>query len=194
MADTTAGLIARLRLKRPDVAGWSMGGMIAQSLAVRHPSSLRRLVLLATAPGDGKGAAPYPDALKALTGGTGDVNVLLGLLFPADQTVARDRYVANILTRRPFEPVAPAGVAARQTSASGAWLTGQDADGKRVAKLKLPVLVAGGEQDHLLPFANQLHLAAMIRGAALISYADASHAFFIQHADDFIPRLNAFIA
>src|SRR4051812_9378362 len=37
MGDTAAALIARLKLKRPDVGGWSMGGMIAQSLAVRHP-------------------------------------------------------------------------------------------------------------------------------------------------------------
>src|SRR3954449_2178631 len=41
MGDTVAGLIARLKLKRPDVAGWSMGGMIAQSLAVRHAKSVR---------------------------------------------------------------------------------------------------------------------------------------------------------
>src|SRR4051795_8220249 len=67
MGDTAAGLIARLKLRRPDVAGWSMGGMIAQSLAVRHPRSVRRLVLMATAPGDGKGTAPTPDALNALT-------------------------------------------------------------------------------------------------------------------------------
>src|SRR3954464_8385731 len=70
MADTTAGLIARLKLKQPDVAGWAMGGMIAQSVAVRHPKSIRRLILMATAPGDGKGAPPTPDALKALTGST----------------------------------------------------------------------------------------------------------------------------
>src|SRR3954469_15669775 len=68
MGDTTAGLIKRLRLKRPDVAGWSMGGLIAQSLAVRHPKSLRRLVLLATAPGDGKAKAGSPAAINALTG------------------------------------------------------------------------------------------------------------------------------
>jgi pimeloyl-ACP methyl ester carboxylesterase len=193
MADTTAGLIARLKLKRPDVAGWSMGGMIGQSLAVRHPRSLRRLVLLATAPGDGKGAAPYPDALTTLSGGTGDVNALLGLLFPADQAAARERYVADILMRKPFEVAAPARAVANQTSASGAWLTGQDPDGKRVSKLRLPVLVGGGEQDHLLPVLNQLHLADLIPGAALITYADAAHAFFYQHADDFLPRLNAFL-
>src|SRR3954452_826981 len=68
MADTTASVIARLKLKRPDVAGWSMGGMIAQSLAVRHPKSLRRLVLMATAPGDGKAVSGGSAAVGALTG------------------------------------------------------------------------------------------------------------------------------
>src|SRR3954454_8784285 len=125
MADTTAGLIARLKLKRPDVAGWSMGGMIAQSLAGRHPKSLRRLVLMATAPGDGKATAPAPDALKALTGPS-DVTTLLGLLFPPDQTAARDAYVADILMRKPFEGVAPPAQALKQTQASAAWVTGQD--------------------------------------------------------------------
>jgi pimeloyl-ACP methyl ester carboxylesterase len=190
MGDTTAAFIARLRLQRPDVAGWSMGGMIAQSLAVRHPRSLARLALLATAPGDGRGAAPSPAALATLTGGT--VSGLLGLLFPSDQTAARDRYVANIIKRKPFQGIAPAGIVAAQTSASGAWLTAQDPDGKRIAKLKLPVLVAGGEQDMLLPVANQRHLAAVIPGAALVTYPDASHGFFIQHAAEFVPQLGAF--
>src|SRR3954464_4988906 len=144
MGDTTAGLIKRLKLKRPDVAGWSMGGMIAQSLAVRHAKSVRRLMLMATAPGDGKGVPPASAALQALSGST-DPAALLGLIFPADQTAARDTYVANIIKRQPFEGVAPAAQSAKQLSASGAWLISQDPDGKRVARLKLPTLIGGGE-------------------------------------------------
>ena len=53
MARQTASLIRALRLGRPDVLGWSMGGMIAQSLARQRPRRVRRLVLCATAPGDG---------------------------------------------------------------------------------------------------------------------------------------------
>ena len=48
MANDTANLIRALRLGRPDVLGWSMGGYIAQELALRHPRSLRRLVLAGT--------------------------------------------------------------------------------------------------------------------------------------------------
>jgi pimeloyl-ACP methyl ester carboxylesterase len=191
MGDTTAALIKRLELKRPDVAGWSMGGMIAQSLAVRHPKSVRRLVLMATAPGDGKGAAPAPDALKALT--SFDPTAALGLIFPADQAAARDTYVANILKRRPFEGVAPPAQAQKQTAASGAWLISQDPDGRRVSKLTLPTLIGGGELDPLLPVANQRHLHDMIKGSQLITYPDASHAFLFQHQAEFVPALLQFL-
>ena len=56
MADQTSALIGTLGLGRPDVLGWSMGGMIAQALAVLHPAQVRRLVLCATYPGTGAGA------------------------------------------------------------------------------------------------------------------------------------------
>jgi pimeloyl-ACP methyl ester carboxylesterase len=191
MGETTAGLIKRLKLKRPDVAGWSMGGMIAQSLAVRHPKLVRRLVLMATAPGDGKGAAPTPDALKALS--SFDPAAALGLIFPPDQTAARDAYVANIIKRQPFEGVAPAAQALKQTAASGAWLTDQDPDGKRVAKLKLRTLIGGGELDPLLPVANQRHLHDMIKGSQVVTYPDASHGFLFQHQAEFVPKVLQFL-
>jgi pimeloyl-ACP methyl ester carboxylesterase len=58
MANQTSALIATLGLGRPDVLGWSMGGMIAQALAVLHPAQVRRLVLCATFPGVGTVAPP----------------------------------------------------------------------------------------------------------------------------------------
>jgi len=60
MADKTAALIRALKLMRTDVLGWSMGGMIAQSLAARHPKLLRRLVLCATAARRRPGDDPRP--------------------------------------------------------------------------------------------------------------------------------------
>jgi pimeloyl-ACP methyl ester carboxylesterase len=192
MGANTARLIKALHLKRPDVAGWSMGGMIAQSFAVRHPRSLRRLALLATAPGDGKAVAPLPDALALLKGDGTDVTGLLNQLFPPDQTAARDTYVTHLLTRKNFVPLIPAKVVKRQISASITWLTGGDKDGARVKALHLPVLVGGGELDHLLPVGNQRHIAKIIKGAKLVTYPDAAHGFFFQHAEDFLPRLVKF--
>ncbi len=59
MASQTSALISALRLRRPAVLGWSMGGMIAQALAVSHPAQVSRLILAATAVGTGK-ALPLP--------------------------------------------------------------------------------------------------------------------------------------
>src|SRR4051794_36055184 len=132
MGDDAAGLIRALRLRRADVVGWSMGGMIAQSFAVRHPRSVRRLVLLATAPGDGKATAPTPEALSVLTSTTPDPVAVLGLLFPPDQTAARDHYVADLLQRKNAAPTAPPLVTARQLGASTIWAGGRDRDGKRL--------------------------------------------------------------
>jgi pimeloyl-ACP methyl ester carboxylesterase len=50
MAGDTANLIRALQLRRPDVLGWSMGGYIAQELALRYPRSLRRLLDWLAAP------------------------------------------------------------------------------------------------------------------------------------------------
>lgn len=51
MARDTAALIRALRLRRPDVLGYSMGGYIAQQLAIQSPKLVNRLVLAATDPG-----------------------------------------------------------------------------------------------------------------------------------------------
>ena len=192
MADTTAGLIAALELGTPDVIGWSMGGMIAQSLAVRHPNRLRRLVLLATAPGDGAAKPPRADALDALTK-AGDPTQILRFVFPPGQEASRDRYLGDILKRRGFVPTAPAQTVARQVAASGTWLSGGDPDGAGIARLKLPVLVGGGVKDWLLPVDNQRHIAKVIPGAKRILYRDAAHGFYLQHADTFVPRLAKFL-
>jgi len=191
MAQDTARLIGALRLKRPDVVGWSMGGMTAQSFAVNYPRRLRRLVLMATAPGDGKATLPDAAALQELA--SGDAAKLLARLFPPDQTAARDRYVSDILRRLDFNGIAPPAVVTAQLGASAKWITGGDPDGARVAHVKARTLVGGGELDELLPVANQRHLAALIPHAKLITYPDAAHGFFFQHDADFVPRLVGFL-
>jgi pimeloyl-ACP methyl ester carboxylesterase len=191
MAQDTARLIKALRLRRPDVVGWSMGGMIAQSFAVRFPKRLRRLVLLASAPGDGKGVIPDAEGQAALA--SGDPAALLGEVFPPDQIVARDRYISDILQRLDFNGIASPVVVTAQLGASARWITGGDPDGAKVGHLKARTLVGGGELDHLLPIANQRHLAELIPHAKLITYNDAGHGFFFQHDADFLPRLAAFL-
>jgi pimeloyl-ACP methyl ester carboxylesterase len=110
MADDAASLIRALKLRRADVLGWSMGGMIAQSLARQHPRRVRRLVLCATAPGDGQATPPAPDLLAQFAAGTADV---FQLLFPPGQESAAQAYIRAARRRRPVGPSAEPAQAAR---------------------------------------------------------------------------------
>jgi pimeloyl-ACP methyl ester carboxylesterase len=89
MADQTSALIDTLGLGRTDVLGWSMGGMIAQALAVLHPAQVSRLVLCATSPGTGAAVPPSQAALQA------------GSDFPANQVKAYAAFRAAISEYRP---------------------------------------------------------------------------------------------
>ena len=51
LADTTAGLMSAIDVPKADVMGWSMGGFVAQRLAVDHPQKVSRLILAGTNPG-----------------------------------------------------------------------------------------------------------------------------------------------
>jgi pimeloyl-ACP methyl ester carboxylesterase len=190
MADDAASLIRALRLRRPDVLGWSMGGMIAQSLARRHPKLVRRMVLCATAPGDGHGTPPAPDAISQLATGTGNP---FQLLFPPGHESAARAYARAITSYPRPSPGAPAAVTQAQFGATAGWLAGADPSGRPLRRLRLPVLVGGGALDRLLPVANQRYLARALPNARLRVYRDAAHGFFVQHRREFVRVVDRFL-
>ncbi|HEV2812929.1 MAG TPA: alpha/beta hydrolase [Solirubrobacteraceae bacterium] len=193
LGDDVAALIRALRLRRPDVFAWSMGGMIGQSLAVRHPRRVRRLVLAASAPGDGRVVPSTGRGAEVLLSREESPLSALDTLFAPGATAARDAYAANVALRRGAAPVGPRSTIDAQLGASAVWLSGRDPDGRRVRRLRMPVLVAGGELDELLPVGNSRYLARRIPRARLVVYRDASHAFFLQKRIDFLRRLDRFL-
>lgn len=193
MARTTASLIRALRLRRPDVLGWSMGGMVAQALARTEPRLVRRLVLCASAPGDGSGTLPTPDALRVLGGDLQDTDPLLGLLFPPARGAWKTRFTLAMLSYPRPDLVAPPGVVRAQLAASGTWLVGRDPAGGSLARLRLPVLIGGGALDRALPVANDRRLAAGLPDARLRIYRGAAHGFLFQEQRTFVPMVLRFL-
>lgn len=182
MADDVASFISALRLRKPDVLGWSMGGEIAQALAVRHSGSSRRLILAAAVPGDGS-AVPSSGTRKTPP---------FANLFPRDQDAARVAFIADI-HRYPHFYVAPASVDQLQGMASQAWLGGFDPAGQHPRRIRVPVLIADGAKDHLDPAVNSRNLARKIPHAHLHLYPDAAHGFWFQDAADWVRRIDRFL-
>ncbi|MHB8219787.1 MAG: alpha/beta fold hydrolase [Acidimicrobiales bacterium] len=194
MADQTAALITALHLGRPAVLGWSMGGMIAQALAVLRPGDVGHLVLAATLPGNGHATLPSASAAAALANpAAANAGALLGLLFPPNHAPDGPAYLKAI-EQYPHLYLAPPSVDAAQLQAITSWAAGQDQAGRDISRLRMPVLVADGSQDALIPAANDHEMAHVIPHAQLVLYPDASHAFLFQDETTFVARLDRFFA
>jgi pimeloyl-ACP methyl ester carboxylesterase len=190
MADQTSALITKLHLGPTDVLGWSMGSMIAQALAVRHPNQVRRLVLCASYPGNGTVVRPSRAELNAFE--SGQPQKVMAALFPADQAGAQSTYLAAI-SSYPTSPPAPANVVAVQKQAVDAWWNGTDPAGTKPATITAPTLIADGRDDRLDPTANSYALAKLIPHARLQLYRDAGHAFVFQDQATLVPLIETFL-
>jgi pimeloyl-ACP methyl ester carboxylesterase len=177
MANQTSALISALGLGRPEVLGWSLGGTVAQALAVLHPGQVGRLVLCATFPGNGSDQQPPPSAEPNRSD------------FPADQSSAYAAFKAAI-AEYPDAPPAPA--TGGQSSAFSDWLVGQDQAGRETSRISVPTLIADGTEDQLDPVANDHTLAGLIHGSKLELYPDAGHAFLFQDWSRFAALVNSF--
>jgi pimeloyl-ACP methyl ester carboxylesterase len=192
MAGDTLGLIRELHLRRPDVLGWSMGGFVAQELALGHPRDVDRLVLAATSAG-GKGTTlGDADALGAVL--RGDASALPGLLFPLPaQQAAANAYFASIGRWPDVNLTVPQTTFTAQVATARRWFAGPGAY-PRLPRLRAPTLVGGGVEDRLIPPANQRVLARRIQGAKLVLYPGAGHGFLVQDWRSFGKRADAFLA
>ncbi len=190
MADQTSALIDALGLGRADVLGWSMGGMIAEALAIRHPAQVRRLVLCATFAGTGGVVRPSQAAINAIKAGT--EQEVMADLFPAGQTAAQNAFLAAV-SSYPSASATPAAITAAQSNAIIAWWDGADPAGKRTAAIAVPTLVADGTVDRLDPVSNSHALAKLIAGARLVLYPGAGHAFLFQDESAFLPVVESFL-
>lgn len=190
MGDDTAAFISALRLRRPDVLGWSMGGFIAQAFAVRHPGAYRRLILCATAPGNGRAVLPSPAIIKLLASGSANI---VADLFPSDRARDASQYIAAI-TRYPHFYLPSAAVSRQQFAATSRWLSGADSAGRHDGRLRGPALIGDGVGDLLTPAGNSRMLAHLIPNARLKLYPDAGHAFLFQDESSWVPMIERFLA
>ncbi len=192
-ADDAARLLDVLGWERAGVLGVSFGGMVAQEVALRHPSRVERLVLCCTSPGGA--AASYPlHELEDLP----DKERAARRLALADtrcdeawQAEHPDEVAAVLAYRRQSEelsradPAAAAG-ARRQLEAR----SGHDC-GDRLHAIACPTLVCAGRYDGIAPLANSEALAARIPGAELEVY-EGGHLFLIQDRAAW-PRITDFL-
>ena len=197
MADDAAALLQAVRIHQADVLGWSLGGWVAQELAIRHPSLVRRLILASSSAGgrDATKATPEVAAIdEKTTLGLATPPEFLPILFPPAALGIGNAWIARLLAQ-PGGCCEPYTLAAgrREVAVGRRWYEPSGGDERRLAAIRAPTLIAAGALDVDVPVANARLLHRRIRGSRLLIYPDAGHAFLIQHAATFAATVRAFL-
>jgi pimeloyl-ACP methyl ester carboxylesterase len=185
MADWTAALIDALDLGTPDVLGWSMGGFVAQQLAIRHPGSVDRLVLAATNPGGPQAVLGPPWVQDVDSDPHAGEAAYLRTNYPAmtcPQARGRaflDRVEQAVDSGRYPVPRVPDRTYAAMVQAEDPWLR-SDANRRALANVRAPTLVITGARDVVTPPANSRLLARTVPAARLVLVPRAGHSFLFQ--------------
>ncbi len=193
MAAQTNAFIQALGLGKPDVLGWSMGGLIAQALAHLYPNDVGRLVLCATLPGNGTAVGPSTSLLNDLLNAvsTDNLGELMPLLFPSDQVSTQGPAYVAALLKYPGFYGASTPVADAQLSAVESWIAGMDSGGNGI--ITAPTLIGDGADDVLTAPVNSKELHKSISGSKLTIYRDAGHGFVFEDAVKWAKHVNKFL-
>lgn len=199
-ADTedAAGLLRALGVRRADVLGWSYGGYVAQELALRHPRDVRRVVLASTdfgGPTARLPAARYRALDVRSTLGKVSADELLDLLFPRPAWAIGRAWFTRLATQPGgcCETSSQRALRAVVRAYRDRWYGRGGGTRARLGRLRLPVLIGAGARDNDVPVVNARLLRRLIRGARLVVYRDAGHAFLVQHERDFAARVRRFL-
>lgn len=194
MVEGSLAFIRALGLTDIDVLGWSMGGIVAQGVALAAPDIVRHLVVAGSSPG-GVPDLPTPPARTQQTVGK-LVNVdedFLYLFFPeTERAVAAGRASLQRLEYRLRESKALVSTEAVRgqlgaiSSFKGFW--------DRQGELTLPVLVANGAHDVMIHAYATYAMSQKLPNAKAILYSDAGHGFLFQHPKDFAHEVNRFLS
>ena len=195
MADDAIQLIRALGLKTVDVLGFSLGGFVAQDIALKAPDLVRRLILTGTGPAGGTGidkvgTVSWPLILKGLLT-LRDPKFYLFFTSSANGRRSASQYLRRLKARKNNRDKGPTPRAfLRQLKAITAW-------GKQprqaLGRLRTPTLVVNGDNDIMVPSVNSFELARLIPDAQLVIYEDAGHGGIFQHHADFVAKAQAFL-
>jgi pimeloyl-ACP methyl ester carboxylesterase len=200
MADHAADFIGALGLSQIDILGFSIGGYVAQALALRHPAIVRRLVLVGTRP---RGSEPSRDpkfgeyaGMTDPKTGEGPLEAFLYLFFSSSETsqaAGRAFWERRHQRKKEVDPQSSPQTMAAQIAALTSW---REVRGQRYAELNNinhPTLVVNGNNDVMVPTINSYILSQNLPHAMLIVYPDSGHGSLFQFPELFVAHGTMFL-
>ncbi|KAB7754801.1 alpha/beta fold hydrolase [Mycolicibacterium mucogenicum] len=195
-ADDAYTFITALGFKKIDVFSFSMGGMIAQDLVLKHPELVRRLVLTGTGPRGGKdmdkvAGVTYWDMLRATLTRSDPKEFLF---FNRDAVGKRaGKQFVNRLKERTTDRDKDITIGALQTQLKAIKAYGRSRPSD-LSTITQPTLIANGDHDRMVPTVLSEDLHRRIAGSELIIYPNSGHGGIFQYHEQFAPIAASFLA
>lgn len=195
MARDAIALIRALGFEKVDLLGFSLGGFVAQDITLKEPNLVRKLILTGTGPAGGKdidkvGPVSWPLIIKGFLT-LRDPKFYLFFTSTANGRRAAKAFLNRLKERKAGRDKGPTpGAFLRQLKAIKAW--GRQAP-QDLGSIKIPVLIANGDDDIMVPTVNSTDMARRIPGAQLVIYEDAGHGGIFQYHADFVAKALSFL-
>lgn len=196
MARDVIAFVNALGLTTIDLLGFSLGGFVAQDVTLKAPGLIRQLILTGTGPAGGTGIrkvgrVSWPLIIKGMLTRR-DPKFYLFFTSTVQGRSAAKTFLARLKERKSNRDKEPAIRAfLRQLKAIRAW--GEQAP-QDLSQIRIPVLVANGDNDIMVPTENSHDMARRLPNAQLVIYNDAGHGGIFQNSDDFVATVLTFLA
>ena len=199
MAANAVAFIKALRLDQVDLLGFSLGGLIAQEVAITTPKLVRRLVLVGTGPRGGEGMATLTSEAQAVFSGKYENpdHVWLGAFFTPSKAsqAAGHQYLRRFRLRTDGrDPEVNEKVAPAQLQALNRWGAPREAPYEYLKQIAQSTLVVNGSNDVLVYTVNSFILQQNIPDAQLILYPDSNHGSQYQYPELFVRHVSMFLS
>jgi pimeloyl-ACP methyl ester carboxylesterase len=196
MGANAIAFIRALGLGEVDVLGFSIGGMVAQEIALQAPRLVRRLILVGTGPRGADMSTSQSSSIFARTYEPAEYLWLKVHFSPSEASQAAGlAFLERKLRRRDRDPLVGQQTIDAQRAAIGEYLAYLEVDGYLgyLETIRQPTLVVQGSNDVIIPTYNSFVLQQTLPNAQLILYPDSSHGSFYQYPELFVAHATLFL-
>lgn len=194
MAQDAVDFIHALGYNKVNLLGFSLGGFIAQWIAVHFPNLVEKLILAGTGPQGGKAIAELENHLQQAFV-DGPDRVLINLFFGKTPTSisAGEAFLARLAERK-IERDLPSSQEAISNQAKAIIDYGSSTQGDdNLGSIQQPVLIVNGTNDIMVDSINSYTMVQKIPNAKLVMWSDSGHGGLFQYSRDFAKEVNAFL-
>ena len=186
-------IITAIGISKCDLLGYSLGGFIAQTMAVVRPDLLRKIILVGTAPQGTKVLYTFPQLIEEAFRLASMERFLFLFATTSEKSRAKMSAALQRLQQRTQDRDKEATMPTVQAQIKALTRWGTDAPTINLANIDQPVLIIQGSNDEMMDSSSSMELFKQIPNAVLTYYPDSAHGSYYEYPEMFVQQANFFL-